>query len=67
MGLSTVKLINFVHAGDGGNEEGLYKTFAGTGTCPNAACQIVAPNAGPQYCVTLQNNLYAPAGGAQPS
>ncbi|KAK9902776.1 hypothetical protein WJX75_005806 [Coccomyxa subellipsoidea] len=58
--------------GDGGNQEGLYRQFAAAaGTCPSngspSACQEVKPNAGPQFCTTLQNGNYAPPGGAQPS
>ncbi|CAK0783896.1 hypothetical protein CVIRNUC_007096 [Coccomyxa viridis] len=61
--------------GDGGNQEGLYRTFAaeaGTCTCPAVSarnpcpCANVSPKAAPQYCTTLQNGLYAPNNGTQP-
>ncbi|EIE19892.1 Metallo-dependent phosphatase [Coccomyxa subellipsoidea C-169] len=54
--------------GDGGNQEGLYRQFAAqAGTCTNAACANVSPSPAPQFCTTLQNGLYAPTNGAQPS
>ena len=64
-------------AGDGGNQEGLYTTFAGTGcnTTANPTCGI--PNFGgftpvpgsqinPAACLTFQNGTYAPPNAAQP-
>ncbi|BDA42117.1 Purple acid phosphatase 15 [Coccomyxa sp. Obi] len=56
--------------GDGGNQEGLYKTFA---SAPNTncyqagACSSVTPSAAPQFCATLQNGYYAPPNGTQPN
>lgn len=59
-----------VCAGDGGNQEGLYKTWAsaaGTQCLQAGACASVTPSAAPQFCTTLQNGNYAPPGGAQPN
>lgn len=67
-------------AGDGGNQEGLYTTFAGTNcVAGNTAC--LAPTFGsgaatftpvpgsvtnPAGCITYQNGTYAPPNAAQP-
>jgi hypothetical protein len=55
-------------AGDGGNQEGLYKTFAAQlGTCFDPACANVTANTNPYVCPTFQGGNWAPIGGAQPS
>ena len=67
------------HAGDGGNVEGVYKTFAATDcTCPLGTSSTVCPcanvtqNLSPAYCSDLrvfepgQQPLFAPLNGTQP-
>lgn len=66
-------------AGDGGNQEGVYSSYAGTGaTCnyptnPNSTCAV--PNFGttapgqqinPAACATFQNGTFTPVNGVQP-
>ena len=73
--------VRYLTMGDGGNIEGLYKTFAGqAGTCTCAAvnnaltsngcpCQGVAPSTIPSRCHTFQGTppLFAPVNAAQPN
>ncbi len=64
-------------AGDGGNQEGLYTTFAGV-QCAAGNTQCGQPTFGGTYtpapggltnpagCITYQNGTYAPVNAAQP-
>ena len=63
--------------GDGGNQEGLYTTFAGVNCAAgNTACgqptftggftPVPGSVTNPAACTTYQNGTYAPVNGAQP-
>ena len=68
-------------AGDGGNQEGLYTTFAGVncaagntqcfqptfgGTFPQGVTPVPGALTNPAGCITFQNGTYAPPNAAQP-